>query len=218
MWFQDRMPRREVEDARLAMEAGKDDIAHAILAALLNASPLHTGALALLYDLCASQNRDAAALALLKRIVRLDSNNLAATQALALHLFRRGALAEAEPYARNAVRIAPTDPQSHNLMGMIMTDAQRPQVGEYHYRQALQLLAEPSPVLLANLAWNLKNQGRMDESRNLYEESVKLDPHVFQTLLGWARMEETDRNFARADELLDEAERLAPNNSSVLLQ
>jgi tetratricopeptide (TPR) repeat protein len=110
------------------------------------------------------------------------------------------------------------DPQSHNLMGMIMTEAQRPQVGEHHYRRASELLGGPNAILLANLAWNLKNQGRMVESRQLYEESVALDATIFQTLYGWARMEETDRNFARADELLDAAERLSPGNSNVLLQ
>ena len=59
---------------------------------------------------------------------------------------------------------------------MIMTEAQRPQVGEHHYRRVMALIAAPSPILLANLAWNLKNQGRMEESRELYEESVRLDP------------------------------------------
>jgi hypothetical protein len=38
-----------------------------------------------------------------------------------------------------------------------------------------------------------------------------------QTILGWAGMEEADRNFERAAELLDRAERLAPGNPSVLL-
>ncbi len=75
-------------------------------------------------------------------------------------------------------------------MGMIMTEAHRPQVGEHHYRWAMKLIASPSPVLVANLAWNLRNQGRMAESRQLYQESVRLDPAVFQTLYGWARMEE----------------------------
>jgi Flp pilus assembly protein TadD len=155
--------------------------------------------------------------ALLARRVRLDPNDLGATQALALALFNRGALAEAEPLARNAVRIAPTDVQSHNLMGMILTEAQRPQVGEHHYRRALELLARPDPILLANLAWNLKNQGRMAEARAFYEQSKALDPGIFQTVFGWAKMEETDRNFARAAELLDDAERLAPGAPSVRL-
>ena len=51
----------------------------------------------------------------------------------------QGRLAEAEMHARNAVRIAPENPQAHNLMGMIMTEAQRPQIGEYHYRRVLEL-------------------------------------------------------------------------------
>ena len=211
-------PAPALERARAAAIAGNVTEAERLLVDLVERSPQHIGGLMLLHELCAAQNRTAAAEALLARIVRLDPNNLAATQAQALLLFGKGALVEAEHHARNAVRIAPIDPQSHNLMGMIMTEAQRPQIGEYHYRRARELLREPSPILLANLAWNLKNQGRMAESRRLYEEAVHLDPSIFQTLYGWAQMEETDRNFGRAGELLDAAERLSPGNPNVLLQ
>jgi tetratricopeptide (TPR) repeat protein len=105
-----------------------------------------------------------------------------------------------------------------NLMGMIATEAHRPHVGEFHYRRAMELLEKPSPILFANLAWNLKNQGRMEESRSFYQQSVALDPDIFQTLYGWAQMEETDRNFSRAGELLDAAEKLSPNNPHLDLQ
>jgi tetratricopeptide (TPR) repeat protein len=210
-------PAPELDRARAALAAADKAEARRQIVELLERSPRHVGALVLLHELCAAENRTAAAEALIARIVRIDPNNLPATQALALVLFNKGALAEAEPHARNAVRISPTDAQSHNLMGMIMTEAQRPHVGEHHYRMAMKLIPAPSPILLANLAWNLKNQGRMGESRALYEESARLDPSVFQTLYGWARMEETDRNFARAGELLDAAERLSPGNPGVLL-
>jgi tetratricopeptide (TPR) repeat protein len=211
-------PEPDVERARAARAAGSVEQAERVLVGVLERSPLHVGALALLADIRTAQNNRSASEALLKRIVRLDPNHLPATQALALLLFGKRALAEAEHHARNTVRIAPLDPQSHNLMGMIMTEAHRPQVGEHHYRRARDLLPEPSPILLANLAWNLKNQGRMEEARRLYEESTALDPNIFQTLYGWAQMEETDRNFARAFELLDAAERLAPGAPSVMLQ
>jgi tetratricopeptide (TPR) repeat protein len=102
-------------------------------------------------------------------------------------------------------------------MGMIMTEAHRPQVGEYHYRRVIELIGAPNAIVYANLAWNLKNQGRIEESRKLYEDSVRLDPNVFQTLYGWAQMEETDRNFARAGELLDAAERLSSDRRTVPL-
>lgn len=103
-------------------------------------------------------------------------------------------------------------------MGMIATEEHRPHVGEFHYRRAMELLPKPSPILFANLAWNLKSQGRMEESRALYEQSVALDPDIFRTLYGWAQMEETDRNFSRARELLDAAEKLSPNNPHLDLQ
>ncbi|HEV2675632.1 MAG TPA: sulfotransferase [Aliidongia sp.] len=198
---------------------GKGALAEASVICLevLELAPGQGGALALLYQIRKVTGPVSAAEALVRRLVALQPNNIWATQELALLLFGKGDFAEAEAQARNAVRIAPTDAQSHNLMGMILTEANRPQVGEYHYRRALELLTHRPPILLANLAWNLKNQGKMVEARGLYEESVSLDPTILQTLLGWARMEETDRDFARADALLDQAERLVPDNPSILL-
>jgi tetratricopeptide (TPR) repeat protein len=210
-------PTPEVEEARGALAGGALPRAEQLLVPLLNQNPRHLGALGLLHDLRRAEGNRAAAEALLARIVAIEPNDLVATQTLALRLFERGAMAEAEVHARNAVRLAPTDPRSHNLMGMIMTEAQRPQVGEHHYRRVMELTGGGDAILLANLAWNLKNQGRMDESRALYEQSVERAPNVFQTLFGWAKMEETDRNFARAAELLDAAEALSPGNTSIAL-
>ena len=208
-------PTPEIDRARTALGAGNTAEAARLLIDLLERFPRHLDALRLLYQIRSAEQRTTAAEALLSRIVRLDPNDLAATQALTALLFGKGALAEAEIHARNAVRLAPDDVQSHNLMGIVMTEAQRPQVGEYHYRRVMALLGKPNAILYANLAWNLKNQGRLEESRQLYEQSVQLDPNVFQTIYGWACMEETDRNFARARELRDAAERLSPGNRTV---
>jgi tetratricopeptide (TPR) repeat protein len=185
---------------------------------VLELAPNQGGALAVLYRIRRAQGILSAAEALCRRLVTLQPNNVWATQDLALLLFGKGDFAEAERHARNAVRIAPTDPQSHNLMGMILTEANRPQIGEYHYRRVLALTGQRDPILLANLAWNLRNQGKIDEAREFYKESVALAPAILQTLIGYARMEETDRNFACADEILDQAERVAPDNANVLLQ
>jgi tetratricopeptide (TPR) repeat protein len=208
-------PTPEIDGARASLDAGDRTEAARLLIALLERFPKHLDGLRLLYQIRSTEGPPMAAEALLRRIVRLDRNDLAATQALAGLLLGKGALAEAEIQARNAVRLAPSDVQSHNLMGMIMTEANRPQVGEYHYRRVMELLGAPNAIVYANLAWNLKNQGRIAESRQLYEQSVQLDPNVFQTIYGWARMEETDRNFARAGELLDAAERLSTNTRTV---
>ena len=176
---------------------------------MLELAPGPDDALTLLYNIRKAQGgrcrgRGAVAAA----SCRIDPNNFWATNELALIAARQGGDSpRREIHARNAVRIAPENPQSHNLMGMIMTEANRPQIGEYHYRRVLELAGRRDPIVLANLAWNLKNQGRMAEARALYEESVAAAPEILQTVLGWARMEEADRNFRRAAELLDRAER-----------
>jgi Tfp pilus assembly protein PilF len=130
--------------------------------------------------------------------VAINPNNFWATNELTLSLLNKGALAEAEIHARNAIRIAPKNPQAHNLMGLVLTEANRPLIGEYHYRQVLALSDAEEPITLANLAWNLKNQGRMEEARGLYEKSVRQKPGILQTVLGWAKLEEADRKFGIA--------------------
>jgi Flp pilus assembly protein TadD len=206
-----------IEQAQLALREQRTAAAESLCHEILELSPGQQDTLTLLYQICKNQGRTKAAEALVRRLVALNPNHLWATHELALMLMNNGNLGEAELHARNAVRIAPDNPQSHNLLGMILTEANRPRVGEYHYRRVLSLLEQPDPILLANLAWNLKNQGRMREARALYEQSVALAPHVLQTLLGWARLEEADRCFTACAKLLDQAEELAPGNQSVLL-
>ena len=97
-------------------------------------------------------------------------------------------------------------------MGMILTEAQRPHVGEFHYRRVLEISGARDPILLANLAWNLKCQGRIAEARELYNESIKAAPDIFQTLFGWGQLEEADGNFAAAREKLDRAAEIRPDD------
>jgi tetratricopeptide (TPR) repeat protein len=201
----------ELERQRIAVEA--EQLCHQVLELM----PGQPDALAILYRICHADGRTNAAEALLRRIVLLHPNTFWATHALGLTLLAKSAVGEAEMHARNTVRIAPENPQSHNLLGMVLTETNRPQIGEYHYRRVIELSGRRDPILLANLAWNLKNQGKMAESRRLYEESANAAPEVVATLLGWARMEEADRNFARAGELLARAEKLLPNDPGILL-
>jgi len=156
--------------------------------------------------------------ALLRRMVSLDPEAAGPTTALALLLVRKGALEDAEPFARAAVRLSPDDPTAHNLMGVILTESRQPQAGEQHYRRVLALVERPNATLLASLAWNLKSQGRMEESRAFYQQAFDLDPRLFTTLFGWAQMEAADRQFDRAGELLGAAEAVAPDRPEVALQ
>jgi tetratricopeptide (TPR) repeat protein len=206
-----------VERAIQAYQQGAKDVAERLCLDVLELAPDRPGALSVLYSIRKEQGKAAAAQALIRRLVHFEPNNFEATNELALLLLSKGALGEAEIHARNAIRIAPQAPQAHNLMGMIMTEAQRPRLGEYHYRQVLEITGTRDPIVLANLAWCLKNQGRMEEARALYEESTAAAPEIRETLLGWARLEEADRNFAASAEKLDRLDALFPNDPGSVL-
>jgi tetratricopeptide (TPR) repeat protein len=209
------LPMLEQADQRL--KAGDMTAAEAIVKQLLEVAPGREEGLIFFYRLLRQQNRPQPAEAIIRRVVTLNPNNFWATNELTLMLLNRGALGEAEVHARNAIRIAPQNAQAHNLMGLVLTEANRPLIGEYHYRKVLELAEQDEPITLANLAWNLKNQGRMEEARRLYEKSIRLKPGVIQTVLGFAKMEEADRKFAAALKLLDEADKIFPDNPSVQL-
>ncbi len=159
----------------------------------------------------------AAVEALVGRIVALCPDHSRATQDLALRVMQRGAASEAEAHARNAIRLAPLDPQSHVVMGMVLTQALKPHAAEAHYRRALELSGRRDPILLANFALCLRMQGRMVEGRALYEESQAAAPLEFQILLDWAKLEEADHKFERAHTLIDRAEHLHPSHPSLRL-
>ncbi len=203
--------------AEAALKAGDVKGAENQVRHMLELAPGREDGLIFLYQLSRRAQRMPAAEALIKRVVALNPNNFWATNELTLMLLNKGALGEAELHARNAIRIAPQNAQAHNLMGLVLTEANRPLIGEYHYRKVLELAEKEEPITLANLAWNLKTQGRIDEARALYQRSMALKPDVLQTVLGFAKMEEADRKFDAALALLDEAERLLPGNPSVHL-
>ena len=160
-----------VERAQEARRQGDVAAAERLCLQILELAPGHCRTLGLLYELRKPTNPRAAE-ALLRRIVAFDPDNFPATNELTLLLLGKGDLAEAELHARNAVRIAPENPQSHYLMGMVLTEANRPQIGEYHYRRALELAgaARPDPARQPRL--EPEEPGPMDEAAALYEEAI----------------------------------------------
>jgi tetratricopeptide (TPR) repeat protein len=201
-----------IEAAIAAHQSGATDTAEQLCLDILTFAPDRPRVLTILFEIRKAQGRPRAAEALIRRVVSIDPNNFWATNELVLLLIAKPDLGEAEIHARNGVRIAPDLPQAHNLMGIVFTEAQRPQAGEYHYRRVLELSGARDPILLANLAWNLKTQGRMEEARALYKESFALAPDIPLTLLGWARLEEADRDFAAAAAALDRLDVLWPGD------
>ena len=206
-----------VEAAAAALRAGDPERAARLAVEALERAPRHPHALATLAEVRLGQRRPRAAKALLDRLIEVEPVNFWPLNKLGLLELGRGNPEAGEWLARRGIRIAPGNPQAHNLMAMAMTELGRAVVGEYHCRRALELLDSRPALVLANLATNLVNQGRIAEARALYREADGIEPDNRKTLLAWARMEEADRRFADAHALLDRLERLAPDDPAVSL-
>ena len=211
------LPDPRLEQAAEARLRGDRRLASQLVLAALDIAPACDSALWILHDLLAAEGRLVAAEALLRRLLRLKPSDFSVIHALCLLLLRKGQPVEALSQARNAIRLAPIDPKSHNLMGMALTEAQRPQFGEHHYRRAIELSGERAPIMLSNLAWNLMNQGRIHEARALFEEADRSQPNMPEILLNWAKLEEVDRQFDAAEGLLDRLDEIVPSSPTIML-
>ena len=205
------------DQAMAAHQRNEGELAERLARDVLELAPGRLTALSVLYERRKAAGAQTAAEALIRRIVALAPNNFWSVNEITLLMLGRGNMPEAERHARNAMRIAPDNAQSHYLMGLALTELYRPAFAEYHYLRALELSGGRDPAVLTNLALCLKNQGKMAQARALYEESLRAAPTVLHTLLGFARLEEADRNLDAALALLDRAAVLAPDNPSVAL-
>jgi Tfp pilus assembly protein PilF len=207
----------QVNEGKAAFEKGDATLAELRAMQALQMVPDHLEALILLYQCRRKANQGGPALeTVLRRIVRRDPNILWATTELAFMLFARGERVECEGHARNAIRLAPRNAQAHGIMGLILTETNRAMAGEYHFRRAIEIAGENGRVA-TNLANCLKTEGKVEESEAWFRKATELEPGNVNAWLGWCRLEEVRRNIPRAWELLEEAQKVAPESADLSL-
>jgi Flp pilus assembly protein TadD len=144
----------------------------------------------------------------LRRLLDKRPDAIAAINDLALFLSMTGERLEADTVARHALRMAPLDPQAHNMLGMLLAEQNDLVASEWHYRRAIELAGRQGK-LIANLALNLMQQGRTEESDPLFAEADGLEANNPATLTNWARLCEVMGDTVRAHALIDRAEKAA---------
>jgi tetratricopeptide (TPR) repeat protein len=182
--------------------------AEALALRLLDLAPNQRTALRLLFEIRKAQNKHEAATALGKRLAGLPGVPALRAQAntqYAQYLVGQGRHAAALPIAAAALKAAPKDATAQHVMGVVLTETGSVQEGEAHYRRALKLLGRDDGLVLANLAWNLKLQGRLDESAGLYEAALALRADNKRGVGGQAQVEFGRGNRDKAVEVLDAA-------------
>lgn len=183
--------------------------AAALALKLLDLAPNHRVALRVLFEVRKAENQPRAAEALARRLAEFPADNpaqaAAANLQLAQLLINQGRHADAEPAAREAVKNSPRDASAHHVLGVAFTETGQLRQGELHYRQAVKLRGEADGLMLGNLAWNLRQQGLLDEAAHLYGQALASRPDNRRAIGGFAQVETARGNFAHAAELLDSA-------------
>ncbi|HQT72365.1 MAG TPA: sulfotransferase [Acidiphilium sp.] len=204
-----------MKQARAAADAGRRLEAERLVLRILDLAPLHPEALRLLHEIRHAEGRSTAAIALVARLAALPPETAAAHVLHAQLLASAGRHAEAEAPARRAVQLAPRDPAAHHLLGLIQTETGRAAYGERHYRIAAALSETANPVLLGNLAWNLRQQGRLDEAATIYAQVLQGAARTPRSVGGLAQVEAGRGRLDEAAALAAEAVTADPDNRSL---
>ena len=182
--------------------------AEALALKILDAAPNQRAALRVLFEIRHAQKRFKAADTLGARLAGLPGTpalRALANGQYAQYLVGQGRHAEALPFAAAAVKAAPKAAQAHHVLGVVFTETGAVLAGERHYRHALALLGVEDGMVLGNLAWNLKLQGRLSEAEALYAKALALRPDNMRGIGGLAQVIFTKGERPRADALLDDA-------------
>lgn len=204
-----------LEQARTARTANRNREAERHLLQLLDLAPHHREGLRLLFEIRRAEGRMPAAEALIARIAALPPDVAAAHVQHAQLLINQSRHAEAEAPARRAATLMPRDPTIQHILGIVFTETGRLAAGERHYRMALAFGDGRDAALLGNLAWNLKQQGRLDESAATYDATLALRRENARGLAGYAQVEAGRLRLDAAEALLNEAMGLAPSDRMI---
>ncbi len=183
--------------------------AEALALQVLDLAPNQRTALRVLFEIRKAQNKHDATTALGTRLAGLPGLPALRAQAntqFAQYLVGQGRHADALPIAAAALKATPKDAtvQTH-VMGVVLTETGSVPEGEAHYRKALKLLGRDDGLVLANLAWNLKLQGRLEESASLYEAALGLRADNKRGVGGQAQVEFGRAKRGKAVAVLDAA-------------
>lgn len=132
-------------------------------------------------------------------------------------LASHGAFQEAEYHFREAVGVAPHNPHPRNSFARFLIEVDRLEEAEAQLRAGL--AAQPDNPELANaMAGLLVKAGRDEEALQAFEEALAKHPSAYSLLTSFGDfLRKTDRHPERAEKLLREAARLAPDQPQAVL-
>lgn len=200
-----------------ASTVGNTEAVRTLALEILDEAPGQREALGALFNILRGTTQLAAAGIIIDRLATVHLND-GVSRALAAQFFLQQAnLPKALLHGRMLIRLAPEAIASHFIMGRVFLATHNAQAAEHHLRTALTLPAALGPApssieIKANLAVALRDQGRLDEAREMLTEVAAVAQPTAEILITWAGIEEAAKDFDNAAALLDQALKMWPDN------
>ncbi|MDE8344711.1 MAG: sulfotransferase [Acidocella sp.] len=208
------------QEAVNLFNAKDTDEAETLALNLLDLAPNLRPALRVLFEIRKSQGLNDTAAILATRLAALPGPaalRAAANTLCAQFLVTQGRHQAARAAAAAALIAAPNDASIQHLMGVVLTESGQFAAGEQHYRRAQILAGASDGLVLANTAWNLKRQGRLNEAATLYETALALRPDNSRAAGGQAQVVFAQGDHQRAISLLDAAITRWPDDRTLIV-
>ena len=121
-----------------------------------------------------------------------------------------GKLDDAIQYFNRAVKIAPSDAEAHNYLGIALAMHSELKAATQHFRRAIELQPDRSDIHF-NLGNVLAKQGNLDESTERFQEALKIRPDYAEAYNSLGRVTAGRGELERAIEFFRKAVDIRPD-------
>lgn len=154
----------------------------------------------------------------LKQALELDNADPDANAALALVFQTEFEPALADQYFRKALSARPNDARILNNYGGFLYENKRyPEAYQRLQQSAADDLYPERSRVIENLGMTALKLGRQEESRQLLEKALRLNPRLPRALLEMAELSFEDRHYVPARDYFDRFSQLSEQNARSLL-
>ena len=147
--------------------------------------------------------------------VRVQPTASLACANLAVEYYQDGNLAQAERYARMALRLRPDNAAAHNVLGNVLADQGRLEESLREYQIAMEIRPD-EPTYMLNAAAILRHLDRREEAIKLLERALQIRPDYLAAVNNLALLYKQMKQYERAEQLLRRIVQLDPQNATAM--
>ncbi len=199
----------------LYQRSGNDDMAIPLYKQIISIDKNNVNALNSLGSIYRRIMKYDESISYLEQAIIADENNIQIFYNLGFTYKLKGRYDNAEKCFNTVIENNPNDVLAYNHLGSIYALEEKYERAVATYLQGLKI--DPNhPILRLNLAKAYEDQGRIENAVNEYESALRSKPFWIEAILAYSNLLIKTNFFSKANDLLLQAVKIAPNNPDVL--